>query len=110
MHDIDPDDLYYDFLVPEFGYPDVDDYLEDVHWYPEKGLESEEAEKLLRKGYNCYYFNTHGANCICMWDKTPIVSRRELTKEEFEEIETYDDSLCRKYDDEYEMPQNFFNF
>ena len=110
MHDIDPDDLYYDFLVPEFGYPDVDDYLEDVHWYPEKGLESEEAEKLLRKGYNCYYFNTHDADCICMWDKTPIVSRRELTKEEFEEIETYDDSLCRKYDDEYEMPQNFFNF
>ena len=101
MHDIDPDDIYYDFLVPEFGYPDVDDYYDRVDWFPEKGLDMSEAEKLLRNGYNCYYFETNNAECICMWDKTPIVSRRELTREEFEEIEMEYPHSCKGYDEDY---------
>ena len=101
MHSIDIDDLYYDFLVPVFNYPDVDWYEEDGTWYPEEGLDYREADYMLCKGYNCYYFNTNNADCICMWDKSPIVSRRELSREEFEEIETYGNNETKGYDEEY---------
>ena len=100
MNNIDVDDLYYEYLV-EFGYPDVDDYEEEGTWYPEEGIYPNEAEKLLRNGYNCYFFVTNDANCICMWDKSPIVSRRELTREEFENIETYGNNQIKKYDEDY---------
>ena len=102
LNDIDVDDLYYDFLVTEFGYEDVDDYEDEGTWYPEDGIDRRESEILLKNGYNCYYFNTHNANCICMWDKSPIVSRRELTREEFENIEVWEPDLCRGYDDDYD--------
>jgi hypothetical protein len=88
--------------VEEFGYKDVDDYEEEGTWYPEEGVQPNEAEYLLRDGYNCYFFLTNDAECICMWDKSPIVSRRELTREEFEEIETYGSNTIRKYDDNYD--------
>lgn len=100
LKDIDIDDLYYDFLVPEYGYEDVD-YYEEGTWAPEEGLDYRECEALMVRGYNCYYFNTNDADCICMWDKSPIVSRRELSREEFENIEIYDDSLAKGYDEEY---------
>jgi hypothetical protein len=102
IHNIDIDDLYYDFLVPEFGYEDVDDYEDEGSWYPEDGLDVHESDLLLRNGYNCYYFITNNAECICMWDKSPIVSRRELSREEFENIEIYDETLCKGYDDVYD--------
>ena len=102
IHNIDIDDLYYDFLVPEFGYEDVDDYEDEGSWYPEEGLDVRESDLLLRNGYNCYYFITNDAECICMWDKSPIVSRRELSREEFENIEIYDEALCKGYDDVYD--------
>jgi hypothetical protein len=102
IHNIDIDDLYYDFLVPEFGYEDVDDYEDEGSWYPEDGLYVHESDLLLRNGYNCYYFITNNAECICMWDKSPIVSRRELSREEFENIEIYDETLCKGYDDVYD--------
>lgn len=103
INDIDIDDLYYDFLVPEFGYEDVDDYQDEGTWYPEDGLDERESDLLLRNGYNCYYFITNDAECICMWDKSPIVSRRELSKEEFEDIEKLDDpALYKEYDDIYD--------
>lgn len=101
LKDINIDDLYYDFLVPEYGYEDVDDYEEEGTWYPEEGLDYRECETLMMRGYNCYYFNTNDADCICMWDKSPIVSRRELSREEFENIEIYDDQLAKGYDEEY---------
>jgi hypothetical protein len=102
INSIDIDDLYYNYLVEEFGYKDVDDYEEEGTWYPEEGVYPYEAEYLLRDGYNCYFFLTNDAECICMWDKSPIVSRRELTREEFEEIETYGSNTIRKYDDNYD--------
>lgn len=105
VNDIDIDDLYYDFLVPEFGYEDVDDYQDEGTWYPEEGLDERESDLLRRNGYNCYYFITNDAECICMWDKSPIVSRRELSREEFEAIEK---SSCapepyKEYDDIYDI-------
>lgn len=101
LRDIDIDDLYYEYLV-DMGYPDVDDYEEEGTWYPEDGLYQDESEKLLRDGYNCYFFNTNNADCICMWDKTPIVSRRELTREEFENIDTYlGKNELKGYDEDY---------
>ena len=102
INNIDIDDLYYDFLVQNFGYEDVDDYEDEGTWYPEEGLYENECELLLREGYNCYFFNTNNADCICMWDLSPIVSRRELTKEEFENIEIYEPSLCKGYDENYD--------
>ena len=57
INNIDIDDLYYDFLVQNFGYEDVDDYEDEGTWYPEEGLYENECELLLHKGYNCYFFN-----------------------------------------------------
>ena len=101
INPIDIDDLYYDYLVPHFGYKNVDDYEDAGCWYPEDGLYPEEAELLLRNGYNCYYFITNDAECICLWDRSVIVSRRELSMEEFNEIETYGNNVLRGYEEDY---------
>ena len=62
------------------------------------------AQEMLERGYNCYcfYANDEGSYCMCLWDESAIISRRELTKEEFEAIGCYDGFDNHGYDDELE--------
>jgi hypothetical protein len=72
------------------------------------GLSEEDAEKVLAAGYNGYGFNANSeySYCICLLSSEPIVSRRELSKEEFEAIEKYEAyegyELMKNYDDVYD--------
>lgn len=65
------------------------------------GPSDNDVEELLSDGYNCYFFHANNDNsyCMCLWDKSPIVSRRELSKEEFEDIESYEGYDNPQYDD-----------
>lgn len=67
------------------------------------GPSKRQARELLGDGYNCYYFhaNDDESYCMCLWDKSPIVSRRELSREEFEDIEEYEGYDNSPYDDEF---------
>lgn len=67
-------------------------------------FDEEDAQKLLDEGYNAYGFeaNHNMSWCICLWDPSPIVSRRELSREEFDAIEMYDDNDYKQYDDDYD--------
>lgn len=53
----------------------------------------DEARELIDNGYDAYEFeaNQGMSSCLCMWDKSSIINRRELSRQEFEQIETYDD-------------------
>lgn len=72
------------------------------------GLSKEDAKKLLAAGYNGYGFNANSdySYCICLLNSEPIVSRRELSREEFEAIEKYEAyegyELIKNYDDIYD--------
>lgn len=57
------------------------------------GLDEKETQELLSQGYNAYEFeaNSNNSDCFCLLSSEPIVRRRELSKEEFEAIELYDD-------------------
>ena len=69
------------------------------------GLDKEECEELLSRGYNGYEFeaNSNGSDCICLFSSEPIVSRRELSRQEFDGIELYDDFKdIKQYDDVYD--------
>ena len=68
------------------------------------GLDEEESEEVLSQGYNGYEFeaNSNMSNCICLLSSDPIVSRRELSKEEFDNIELYDGFDHKQYDDIYD--------
>ena len=61
-------------------------------------------KRALKEGYNCYWFeaNSDSSDCLCLWDKSPIISRRELSREEFDAIEHYDGFKYWGYDDVYE--------
>ena len=78
------------------------DYIldEEIDYYV--GPDETQAELLRHNGYQGYEFEAGDCNCICLWDESPIVSRRELTREEFEDIETYDGYDVKGYDDVYE--------
>ena len=79
---------------------ELDDFCDDYYNGPDK----EGSENLMSEGYNCYFFyaNNDGSYCMCLWDNTPIVSRRELSKEEYEKIEGYPGYDMKNYDDIYE--------
>ena len=66
------------------------------------GLDEEEAQMVLSEGYNGYEFEAnHGdSDCICLLSLEPVVSRRELSREEFDAIEAYDDLENAEYDDD----------
>lgn len=55
------------------------------------GLNKEEAEEVLSQGYNAYTFHANGGEsyCMCLLDSSSIVRRRELSRNEYEEIEGY---------------------
>lgn len=52
----------------------------DDTWHPFDGLSEEIVELCLRNGYNCYDFHANGGDsyCICLFDKSPIVSRKVI--------------------------------
>ena len=79
---------------------ELDDFCDDYYNGPDK----EGSENLMSEGYNCYFFyaNNDGSYCMCLWDNTPIISRRELSKEEYEKIEGYPGYDMKNYDDIYE--------
>lgn len=56
------------------------------------GPTKDEARQLINNGYDAYEFeaNQDMSSCLCMWNKSSIISRRELSRQEFEKIETYD--------------------
>ena len=82
---------------------DIDDILGYEFDYCD-GLDEDEAQQVLDEGYNAYEFeaNQHQSDCICLLDTTPIVSRRELTREEFDAIEHYEGLDYQQYDDNYD--------
>jgi len=82
---------------------EMDDILGvEIDYY--EGPNETQAKQLLYNGYQGYGFeaNDEQSFCICLWGESPIVSRRELTREEFEDIETYDGYDVKGYDDVYE--------
>lgn len=68
-----------------------------------QGPDKKESEILKANNCNSYefYVNSDDSLVICLWDLTPIITRRELSKEEFEEIEEYEGFDNYSYDDEY---------
>lgn len=66
------------------------------------GPSDELAHEMLIRGYNCYCFEANGNSsyCMCLWDKSPIISRRELSREEYERIEGYEGYDNYSYDTE----------
>lgn len=66
---------------------DIVDYVDYLN-----GPSIETCAELSADGYNCYFFdaNTDGSYCMCLWDKSMIVSRRELGRKEFEKIGDYE--------------------
>ena len=81
---------------------DMDDYCEDYEYDVWDGPDEEAAQRALADGYNCNYFeaNEDCSYCMCLWSKEPIVSRRELSREEFEAIEGYEGFDNPTYDTE----------
>ena len=77
------------------------DVIDELDYY--EGPNEEEIKWLIEEGYNCYFFeaNNDSSYCMCLWDSSPIVSRRELPREDFDQIETYDGFDNPQYDDEY---------
>ena len=78
----------------------VSDLLDDGIDYID-GPSKRACKNLTAEGYNCYYFEANDdiSYCICLWDKSAIVSRRELSKEEFDKIEGYEGYDNPSYDD-----------
>ena len=51
------------------------------------GPDEEQAQELLRRGYNCYGFEAgYGYDCLCIWDRSVVVSRRTLSPEELQSL------------------------
>ena len=67
------------------------------------GPDEDGIKELLSNGYGGYSFeaNSNSSDCICLWDLSCIVSARELSREEFNNIELYDDFDNPGYDDLY---------
>ena len=68
------------------------------------GPVEEQIKTLLDEGYNGYDFYTgeDDSYCVCLFSSDPIVSRRELSREEFEKIEMYDHLSNPQYDADYD--------
>lgn len=70
---------------------DCDDILGyEIDYYD--GPNEDEIRELLSQGFNCYYFDANHdmSECMCLWENSAIISRKELSEEEFNAIETYD--------------------
>lgn len=73
----------------------------EVDYYD--GIDEEDAAKAMAEGFGGYDFEVaenEGYSCLCIWDKSCIVSRRELSKEEFDSIEAIEGYDNPGYDDE----------
>lgn len=73
----------------------------EVDYYD--GIDEEDAAKAMAEGFGGYDFEVaenEGYECLCIWDKSCIVSRRELSKEEFDSIEAIEGYDNPGYDDE----------
>lgn len=67
------------------------------------GIDEEECQKAMEEGFGGYEFEVaenEGYYCLCLWDKSCIVSRRELSREEFDSIEAIDGYDNPEYDAE----------
>lgn len=67
------------------------------------GIDEEECQKAMEEGFGGYEFEVaenEGYYCLCLWDKSCIVSRRELSREEFDDIEAIDGYDNPSYDAE----------
>ena len=74
-------------------------------WFDYLDGPSEKLTKIvLSKGNNCYYFwaNSDDSYCMCLLNKSAIVSRRELSEKEFNEIDEWEGLDYHKYGDVYE--------
>lgn len=73
----------------------VYDLPEDIDYYD--GPDRQTAKELLKQGINsyCFYANQDSSYCMCLWDKSPIVSSNiiKIDNSLFENIE----------DDKYEL-------
>lgn len=69
------------------------DYLE--------GPDIDLIETALQNGINSYefYANNDDSICMCLWDKSPIISIRELDEEEYNNIEEYEGLEYSSYND-----------
>ena len=81
--------------------------IEEIVGYefdPYEGLNEEDTKLVLAEGYNGYYFYVDYdiVLVINLFSLSPIISRRELTKEEFDAIELFDDCEYKQYDDDYD--------
>lgn len=73
----------------------------EIDYY--EGIDKEDAEKAMQEGVGGYEFEVaenEGYYCLCLWDKSAIISRRELPKEEFDKIEPIDGYDNPAYDTE----------
>ena len=88
-----------DRLKPASVY-DMDGYSEYGEYDEIEGPNEEMVTAALADGYNChaFYANSDSSYCLCLWSKEPIISRRELSREEFEAIEGYEDFDNPPYD------------
>lgn len=67
------------------------------------GIDEEECQKAMEEGFGGYEFEVaenEGYYCLCLWDKSCIVSRRELSKDEFDSIESIEGYDNPEYDAE----------
>lgn len=82
---------------------DIDEILGHEFDYYD-GLNEEESKMVLSQGYNGYGFEANSDNsyCICLFSSEPIVSRRELSRKDFDAIELYDGFDHKQYDDIYD--------
>ena len=65
----------------------IDDIIGEFDYYD--GPDEDETKLILSQGYNGYgfYANEDDSYCICLLSSIPIVRRRVLTKEEYENID-----------------------
>ena len=82
---------------------DMDDILGyEIDYYD--GPNKKETKKIMSQGYNGYCFeaNSNTSECLCLFTEEPIVSKRELSKDEFNKIDIYDDLDYKEYDEDYD--------
>ena len=65
-------------------------------------MSEEDVAKMSAAGFGGYEYlvsEDEGYDCLCFWDQSAVVSRRELSKDEFDGIERYYDDIPN-YDDD----------
>ena len=67
------------------------------------GIDEEDVKKAMAEGFGGYEFEVsenEGYYCLCLWDKSAIISRRELPEDEFNSIESIEGYNNYNYNDE----------